>query len=177
MSATRSIIPEPDQDLSILPRTNSVATNKNGISVVVVPLESIKELDAFGVVIANETSHWLSFKMDDFMLIQGGEARTPLSDTQVKSRLGGGYEPTMPEGINMDIFDWRRSLNSMKSNGLSIVDNEKNISIMGRAKEKLFVFFRTQDSALPMQFIIANIYNEATGQRTRFSFTFNIEKR
>jgi hypothetical protein len=184
LNTTRRILPVADQDVAILPRTRGAVVTKTfegrsgGVSFVVVPLERVKEMDAFGILIVNETSNWISFKKEDIMLIQSGEARYPTSDTQVYSRLGGGHKPSMPNELNADIYyDWRPSVNTMVSRGFQIVDEEKKLSVMGGTKEKIFLYFKTQSDTSPMQLIIPNVYNEATKQRLRFSFKFVIEER
>ena len=176
MHATRNILPVAETDVTILPRAKGVATTKDNISIAVVPLQDVKELDGFGLMIVNESSNWISFKKEDFILIQSGEVRTPVSDTQVTTRLGSSYKRSMPGGINVDLFEWRQSINSRRSRGLRIMDDEKRISIIGGAKEKLFLYFKTRDDTAPMQLIITNIQNESTKKRTRFSFKFEIEK-
>ena len=132
-------------------------------------------MDAFGVLIVNESSHLISFKKEDFILIQSGEVRYPVSDTQVYAHLGSGYKPAMPTELSADVFQWRRSVNMRKSHGLETMSDNR-LSVMGGAREKLFLFFKTSDSIAPVQFITI-IYNEATKQRTRFSFKFIIEKK
>ena len=177
MRMTRNIVPVVGQDETELLMTTGVAKSQGGISIIVVPLENVKELDGFGLMIINETSHWLSFKKEDFVLVQGGEARKPVSDTHVTSRLGGSYRPAMPTGLSTDIYQWRRKVNTMESHGLRIVDKDKSISVMSGSKEQIFVFFRTSDDISPMQLIIPNIYDEKTKERTRFSFKFTVDKR
>jgi hypothetical protein len=83
----------------------------------------------------------------------------------------------MPDELKVDIFDWRRSVNSLNSRDLKIVDENKKISIMGGTKETIFLYYRTNNSISPMQLIIPNVYNETAEQRTRFSFSFNVEKK
>ena len=176
LQTTRNILPMAEPDVTILPRSNGVAATKDDISVVVVPLQDVKELDAFGLMIINESSNWIYLKKEDFMLIQGGDVRYPVSDEQVSSRLGGGYKPSMPSELSADIYyNWRPDVNIMRSRGLSVVDDEKSLSIMRGTKEKIFLYFKTRDDMSPMQLIIPNIYNETRDQRTRFSFKFSIE--
>jgi hypothetical protein len=177
LNTTRNILPLPDADVAMLPRSKGLATTINNISVVAVPLHSLKELDGFGIMIINETPNWLSFKREDCVLIQGGEARYPLTDKQVSARLGSSNKPTMPEELKMDIFDWRRNINALYTRDLKIIDEEQKISIMTNTKETVFIYFKTTDSTSPMQLIISNIFNESTKQRNRFSFKFNIEKK
>lgn len=177
MRMTRNIVPVVGQDETELLMISGIAATQGGISIIVVPLENVKELDGFGLMIVNETTHWLSFKKEDFLLIQSGEARKPVSDTYVTSRLGGSYKPSMPNGLSTDIYQWRRKVNTMESHGLRIMDKDKSISVMSNSKEQIFVFFRTTDDKSPMQLIIPNIYDEKTKERTRFSFRFTVEKK
>jgi len=176
LRATRDILPVTDPDMTILPRVKGIADTKDSISVVVVPLPDVKELDAFGVLIANETSNLISFSKEDCMVIQSGEVRRPMTDTQVYKRLGSSYKPSMPSGLNIDIYGWRQSVNLRSSRGLEGMDKDKRVTIMGNAKEKIFLFFKTRDDTSPMQFRIQNIQNEATKQRTWFSFKFTVKK-
>jgi len=176
LRATRDILPVADPDLVILPRVKGIATTKENVSVVVVPLPDVKELDAFGVIIANESSNMLSFSKEDCMLIQSGEVRRPLTDSQVYKRLGSSYKPSMPSGLSTDIYGWRQSVNLRSSRGLEGIDKNKRLSIMGNAKEKIFLFFKTTDDISPMQLRIQNIKNEATDQKTWVSFKFTVQK-
>jgi hypothetical protein len=169
-------VPEPDLD--ILVRTKGIATNKDSIAIAVVPLPDVKEVDGFGIIIANESSHWISLDKKECVLIQGGEARRPLTKKQVISRLGGSYKATMPSDLSIDIAMWRRGINLMRTRPreINIMDEDEEISIMGSTKETVYFYFSTQGNMAPMQLIFPNIYNESTGQRTRFSFKFNVEK-
>lgn len=178
LNATRNIVPVLDPDLTFLMRAKGLAAVKDGIAIAVVPLPDVKELDGFGIIIANETTHWLSFNKADCILIQGGEATKPLTKSQSTARLGSSYRAKMPTILSVDISDWRRSVNLMRkrNRGVDIIVEDDKISIIGGTKEELFFYYRTQGNTAPMQLIFPNIYNEATGQRTRFSFKFNIEK-
>jgi len=180
LNATRNIIPVAESESTILPRSKGLASAKDNICIVVVPIQDAKEMDAFGVVIVNETSHWVSFKKEDFILIQSGEATKAATPSQVKTRMGGTYTPRIPEMLNMDIFDWRPSINERTSRNISKniseAENDMKISIIGGTKEKFYLYFKTRDDIAPMQLIIPNVQNEATQKRTRFSFKFNIEE-
>ncbi|MBM3212310.1 hypothetical protein FJZ33_08825 [Candidatus Poribacteria bacterium] len=177
LNTTRNILPIPEADVSLLPRSKGLATTKNGISVIVVPLQSVKELDGFGVMIINETSNWISIKREDCVMIQGGDARYPLNNKQVSNRMGSSYKSSMPDELKVDIFEWRRNINTLNTRDLKIVDENLKISIMAGTKETIFLYFKTIDSTSPIQLILSNIFNEATKQRTRFSFKFTVEKK
>ncbi len=178
LNATRTIVPVPEPDLTILLRARGIAATKDKISIAVVPLPDVKELDGFGILIANESKHWISFEKKDCFLIQGGEARQPMSKSQSVSRLGGSYRASMPNELSADIYRWRQNVNLMRKRAreMDAIIEDKKISVMGGTKETVYFYFRTQGNMAPMQLIIPNIYNEATGQRTRFSFKFSVEK-
>ena len=176
LNVTRTIVPVPDQDSVFLPQSKGIAATKDDISVVVVPLPDVKEADAFGVLIANESSHWISFNKKDFVLVQSGKVRHPMSDAQINAAMGT-YKPKMPSQLNADIFDWRRSINLASPRGSRVIDKDKTISVIRGAKETVYVFFRASDDLSPMQLIIPNIINGDTGTRTRFSFKFIITKK
>ncbi|MBD3184158.1 hypothetical protein GF312_17875 [Candidatus Poribacteria bacterium] len=177
LNVTRNILPVADQDVVILPRVKGAASHKNEISLIVVPLEDVKEADAFGVMIVNESSHWLKFKKEDFVLIQGGDVRKPMSESQVNVRMGASYKPTMPKELTADLYEWRKSINIRDSRGFRVIDEDKTLSVMRGNKEVIYVFFKTTDDISPMQLIIPNIQKEETGERIRFSFTFEVEKK
>jgi len=177
VNATREIVPVAESDSTILPVTKGVAATRDDISVVVAYLKDVKALDGFGVMIVNETSHWISFKKEECVLIQSGEVRRPLDDPQVAARLGGSYKPKMPEGLAGDISEWRRDVNSRVSRGFKVSDEDKTLSIISGTRETVYLYFNTREDTAPIELIIPNIYNEATKQRTRFSFKFVVEKK
>ena len=62
------MIPMYDPEATIFPKTNSIAYVKNGIIAIAVPLNNVKEVDAFGVVIVNKTNHLIIYKEKDCWL-------------------------------------------------------------------------------------------------------------
>lgn len=178
LNATRNILPVAEPEATFLPRTKGIASTKDKVSIAVVPLQAVKEVDGFGILIANESTNWISLLKEECMLVQGGEVRKPLTRAQISSRLGGSYRESLPKELNMDIFEWRRSINlrDSRSRELKIMDEDEKISIMGGTKETIYLYFRTQGDMAPMQLLLPNIYNESKGIRTRFSFKFTVEK-
>ena len=92
LNVTRTILPVPEPDLTFLIRTKGLAAVKDNIAIVVVPLPDVKELDGFGIIVANESKNWVSFKKEDCVLIQDGKAIKPLTKSQSSARLGSGYK-------------------------------------------------------------------------------------
>ena len=68
LSATRDILPAPGADVTLLPRTKGIAAVKDDIAIAVIPLPDVKELDGFGIIIANESKRWVSFEKKDCVL-------------------------------------------------------------------------------------------------------------
>ena len=56
------IVPQFDAEAVILPQTGTVIYEKDGITAMAVPLNDVKAVDAFGILIFNRTSNWVSFK-------------------------------------------------------------------------------------------------------------------
>jgi hypothetical protein len=186
LNATRNIIPVPDESMTVLKRTKGVALEKNNIVVAVVPLPDVKELDGFGIVIVNETPNWLSINRGECMLIQDGKITYPIDNKKALSRLGAGYKPKMPGELSADFYEWRRNINTIISSRSSntntkMVDVEiiedKTISIITGSKETIYLYFSNQGNKAPMQIILPNIFNEATKEKTSFSFKFEITKK
>ncbi|HGJ65266.1 TPA: hypothetical protein ENS27_07730 [bacterium] len=175
--ASRNIVPIMNPDMVYLSNTKGVATTKNGISVVAVYLQDVKELDGFGVMIINETPNWISLKKEECMLVQNGQVIYPLDDEKAKARLGMGYKAKMPDGLIADIYQWRRDINLKPLKDTKVVDKDKKISIITGARDNIYLYFNTQGNNAPMQLIIPNIYNENTKERTSFSFGFVLEKK
>ena len=65
------IVPVFDPDAHIMPQTGTVGYVKNGITAMAVPLNDVKAVDAFGVIIYNRTNHWISFKKEDCQMLDG----------------------------------------------------------------------------------------------------------
>ena len=177
LGSTKNIVPIPDPEMTYLKRTKGVAITKDNISVVAVYLQDVKELDGFGVMIVNDSSNWIRLKKEECMLVQNGQVLHPLKDNKVLSRLGSSYKFMMPGELNVDIYEWRRDVNVKSFVDSKVVDEDMSISIIAGSRENIFLFFNTQGNTAPMQLIIPNIHNEATNQRTNFSFRFVLEKK
>lgn len=175
--STRTFIPLPNEDMTILTLTKGLVMTKNNISVAAVPLQDVKELDGFGIVIINDTQNWISIKQEECMMVQDGKVVYPLETNKALARLGTGYKLKMPNEFNSDIFEWRKDINNRSSKNTKVVDKEKKTLILSGSKDTIYLFFNTQGSTAPIQLIIPNIYNETTKERTSFSFKFEIQKK
>lgn len=182
-NSARNIVPVPDENMTVLKRTKGVALEKNKIIIAVVPLPDIKQLDGFGVMIVNETPNWLSIKKEECMLVQDGKVSYPLEDAAALARLGSDFKPKMPGELSADLYEWRRDINTISSRSSSkskagkLIDEDKKISIITGSKETIYLYFNNQGNKAPIQIILPNIFNEATKEKTNFSFKFEIAKK
>ena len=175
--SSRNLIPVPTEEETVLKRTKGVAMTKGNIFVVAVPLQDVKELDGFGIIIVNETPNWISVKQEECMLVQNGKVIYPLENKRAFARLGAGYKPKMPDLLSSDIFEWRKDVNSKNSKGSKFSDEDKKLLIVTGSRESMYLYFSTQGNIAPMQLIIPSIYNETTKERTNFSFKFEVQKK
>jgi len=178
LNAARNINPVQDENVTVLKRTKGAAMEKNNITVIVVPLQDVKELDGFGIMIVNKTPNWISIRKEECMLVQDGKVIYPIEHEKAMARLGAGYKPKMPNELNADIYEWKKEINTMKSRtNTKVVDEDKKISIITGSKDTIYLYFNTQGNTSPMQIIIPNIFNEATKEKTSFSFRFEVTKK
>ena len=87
----------------------------------------------------------------------------------------------MPGDLSADIYEWRRDINTISSRSshtnTKVVDEDKKISIITGSKETIYLYFNNQGNKAPIQIILPNIFNEATKEKTSFSFKFEIAKK
>ena len=77
------IVPQFDAEAVILPQTGTVIYEKDGITAMAVPLNDVKAVDAFGILIFNRTGNWVSFKRKDCQLLdQAGNVTKPIDKSQ-----------------------------------------------------------------------------------------------
>ncbi|MBM3235480.1 hypothetical protein FJZ31_04210 [Candidatus Poribacteria bacterium] len=175
---TTKIIPAIDQDATIFPKTGAVASTKNGIVVLAVPLNDVKEVDALGVIVVNETSNWLSFYKNKCVLLdQNGSTFNPLSKSEENFHLGKNFKPQLPPEFKMELFSWRHGIVGRGSiQGMPLEDLQKTL-VMPGSKRQFFLYFKkrsVQSSRLTL--IIPNIYNEVSDEKTTFAFKFEVQK-
>ena len=100
---TERIVPVFDPEATILMRSGSVAYIKNEITAIAVPLNDVKAVDAFGIIVFNSTDHWISLRQKDCsMLDQSGKVYKPIHRSQHTFYLGKNFTPKMPPEFRED---------------------------------------------------------------------------
>ena len=175
---TIKIVPVVDPKAQIFPRTDAVGIIKDGIIAITVPLNDVKEVDAFGVIIVNNTDHMIHFEKNNCVLLdQSGESSNPIPKSQENLYLNKNFKPKMPLNFKEDLFNWKHgSLWVGNSGGLPFNDIEKT-QIMPKLKRQFFLYFRKRSvNSSGLTLIIPNVYNEMEGKKTSFLFKFEVQR-
>jgi len=174
---TTKIVPIFDPEATILPQAGAIAYVKNGIIAIAIPLNDVKEVDAFGVVIVNRTNHWISFKEKDcWLLDQSGKGIKTIDESQRSFYLK--KDPELPPEFPAEVFRWNRSIRVTGSGfaALPREDVEKTTIMPGR-KKQFFLYFKKQSTqSSKIRLIIPKVHNDYTGKDTIFVFKFKVEK-
>lgn len=175
---TTKIVPLTQPDTVLLYESNSLAASKDGISILAVPLNDVKEVDAFGVIIVNQTNHWISFyKKGCVLLDQSGGHAKPLEKSQLNVYLNKNFEPKMPLSLNSEVFRWRRDIILKGDIGPIPVEDINKTSVLAGKKSQFYLYFKKQSLSSPLlTLIIPNITNESSGEKTTFTFRFEVKK-
>ena len=175
---TVKIVPVADPKVNIFPRTNSVGIVKDGIIVLAVPLNDVKEVDAFGIIIVNDTNHWIHFYKNKCVLYdRSGTSVKPIPESQKNLYLSKGFKPKLPLGFKEDTFNWKHGSAWVgDTGGIPLNDIEKT-QIMPKLKRQFFLYFRKRSvDSSRLTLIIPNVYNETEGKKTTFAFKFEVQK-
>lgn len=175
---TTNIVPAIDQDATIFPKTGAVVSTKNGIVVLAVPLNDVKEVDAFGVIIVNETRNWVSFYKNKCVLLDpNGSTFPPLSKSEENFHLGRGFKPKMPPQFKMELFSWRHGIIGRGSIPAMPLEDLQKTLVMPGSKRQFFLYFKKRSArSSRLTLIIPNVYNEVSDEKTTFAFKFDVQK-
>lgn len=134
---TTKITPVPQPDATWLYESNAIAAFKEGIAVLAVPLNDVKEVDAFAVIVVNQTDHWVSFyKKECVLLDQGGGHAKPLEKSQLSVYLKKNFEPRMPLSLGSEVFRWKRDIVLKGDTGpIPVEDVDKTSVLPGRRSQ------------------------------------------
>lgn len=174
---TERIVPIFDPEATILPRSGTVAYVKNGITAMAIPLNDVKAVDAFGVIVFNSTDHWISLRQEDCsMLDQSGKVYKPIHRSQHTFYLGKNFTPKMPPEFREDFRESRvlRSMGDLVP--LPREDIEKT-TIMPKRRVRFFLYFHKRSiKSSNLRIIVPKVHSEFTDTETTFVFKFEVQK-
>lgn len=174
---TVRIVPVFDPEATILPRSGTIAYVKNGITAMAVPLNDVKAVDAFGIIVFNSTDHWISLRQEDCsMLDQSGKVYKPIHKSQHTFYLGKNFTPKMPPEFRED-FRENRVLRSMGDPVPLPTEDIEKTTIMPRRRVRFFLYFHKRSlESSNLRVIVPKVHSEFTDTETTFVFKFELQK-
>ncbi len=174
---TERIVPVFDPEATILMRSGSAVYVKNGITAIAVPLNDVKEVDAFGIIVFNSTDHWISLRQEDCsMLDQSGKVHKPIHRSQHTFYLGNNFTPKMPPEFRED-FRENRVLRSMGDLVALPSEDIKKTTIMPRRRVRFFLYFHKRSvESSNFRIIVPKVHSEFTDTETTFVFKFEVQR-
>ena len=174
---TERIVPVFDPEATILMRSGSAVYVKNGITAIAVPLNNVKEVDAFGIIVFNSTDHWISLRQEDCsMLDQSGKVHKPIHRSQHTFYLGNNFTPKMPPEFRED-FRENRVLRSMGDLVALPSEDIKKTTIMPRRRVRFFLYFHKRSvESSNFRIIVPKVHSEFTDTETTFVFKFEVQR-
>jgi hypothetical protein len=174
---TVRIVPVFDPEATILPRSGTIAYVKNGITAMAVPLNDVKAVDAFGIIVFNSTDHWISLRQEDCsMLDQSGKVYKPIHKSQHTFYLGKNFTPKMPPEFRED-FRENRVLRSMGDLVPLPTEDIEKTTIMPRRRVRFFLYFHKRSlESSNLRVIVPKVHSEFTDTETTFVFKFELQK-
>ena len=174
---TERIVPVFDPEATLLMRSGSAAYVKNGITAIAVPLNDVKEVDAFGIIVFNSTDHWISLRQKDCsMLDQSGKVYKPIHRSQHTFYLGKNFTPKMPPEFRED-FRENRVLRSMGDPVALPTEDIEKTTIMPKRRVRFFLYFHKRSvESSNLRIIVPKVHSEFTDTETTFVFKFEVQK-
>lgn len=175
---TVRIVPVFDPEATILQQSGGIIHVKNGITAIVVPLNDVKAVDAFGVVLYNDTNHFISFKQEDCWMLDQAQNKTKVLDRSEHSFfLGNNFKPKMPPGFPVEVFRWNKSLR-MDGPPVALPQEDiKTTTIMPKRRVQFYLYFRKRSiKSSQLRIIIPKVYSEFDDVETPFVFKFEVIK-
>jgi hypothetical protein len=173
------LFPVPDENSTFFNKSKGIAVLKQGVAVVVAPMNDVKEADAFYIVVFNKSGQWASFDRNEIRLLdQFGNSYKPMTRQEQNFVLGARFQPQPPFGIAGDVFRWDRTLNT-QGDWVSPLNPEEVIktSVMHGGKSPLFVFFRRQSGkSSRLTLVLPNVELGSSLEKLTYVFRFEVQK-
>ena len=172
------IVPQFDAEAVILPQTGTVIYEKNGIAAMAVPLNDVKAVDAFGILMFNRTGNWVSFKRKDCQLLdQAGNITKPIDKSQESFFLGKNFKPKLPPEFTMELFRHDRTLRAAGSSVALPREDIERTTIMPNHRTQFFLYFRKRSiKSTSLRVIVPKVSNDFEDTETTFVFKFEVIK-
>ena len=175
---TVRILPVFDPEATILPQSAAVIHEKNGITAMAVPLNDVKAVDAFGIVIYNNTDHFVSFKQKDCWMLDQARHKTKTIDrSQHTFYLGKNFKPKLPPEFPVEVFRYNKTLRMQGPPVPLPQEDIEKTTIMPKRRAQFFLYFRKKSiSSTSLRVIVPKIRSDYDDTETTFVFKFEVRK-
>ncbi len=172
------IVPVFDPDAHIMPQTGTVGYVKNGITAMAVPLNDVKAVDAFGVIIYNRTNHWISFKKEDCQMLDGtGNVTKTIDKSQESFYLKKNFKPKLPPEFGAEVFRWDKTIRVQGAPAVLPRQDLERTTVMPGQHAKFFLYFRKRSiNYSNLRIIVPRITSDFNEQQTTFVFKFRVQR-
>ena len=172
------IVPVFDPDAHIMPQTGTVGYVKNGITAMVVPLNDVKAVDAFGVIIYNRTNHWISFKKEDCQMLDGtGSVTKTIDKSQESFYLKKNFRPKLPPEFGAEVFRWDKTIRVQGAPAVLPREDLERTTVMPGQHTRFFLYFRKRSiNYSNLRIIVPRITSDFNEQQTTFVFKFKVQR-
>lgn len=172
------IVPVFDPDATITPQTGTVIYVENGIVAMAVPINDIKNVDEFAILIYNRTDHWISFKQEDCrMLDQTGNIIKQLDKSQQSFHIPRNYKPKLPPEFAADIFRYDKTIRVQGGPPILPSEDFKKTNVMPKNKSQFFIYFPKRSAkSKNLRIIVPGVTSEFNDHQTTFVFKFRVQR-
>ena len=172
------IVPVFDPDAHIMPQTGTVGYVKNGITAMVVPLNDVKAVDAFGVIIYNRTNHWISFKKEDCQMLDGtGNVTKTIDKSQESFYLKKNFRPKLPPEFGAEVFRWDKTIRVQGTPAVLPRADLERTTVMPGQHTRFFLYFRKRSiNYSNLRIIVPRVTSDFNEQQTTFVFKFRVQR-
>lgn len=172
------IVPVFDPDATIMPQTGTVIYEQNGIVVMAVALHDVKNVDAFGILIHNRTSHWISFEKEKFwMQDQAGNIVKQLSRAQEAFHIKKNSKPKFPPEFAADVFRYDKTIRAQGDQAALPTEDLKKTNIMPRKTIRFPIYFPKRSlKSKNLRVVLPGVTSEFNDQQTTFTFRFRVQR-
>lgn len=172
------IVPVFDPNATITHQTGTVIYEQNGIVVMAVPLHDVKNVDAFGILIHNRTSHWISIEKEKFwMQDQAGNIVKQLSRAQEAFHIKKNSKPKFPPEFAADVFRYDKTIRAQGDHAVLPTEDLKKTNIMPRKTIRFPIYFPKRSlKSKNLRVVLPGITSEFNDQQTTFVFKFRVQR-
>ncbi len=169
-------VPVFDPDATITPQSGAVIYEKNGIVAIAVPLNDVKNIDAFAILIYNKTNHWISYKKEDCqMLDQSGNITKQIDKSQESFYVK--KKPKLPPEFAADVFRYDKTIRVQGDHAVLPTEDFKKTNIMPKQKSIFRVYFPKRSSkSNNLRIIVPGVTSEFNNQQSTFVFKFRVQR-